>query len=323
DIRDISTYLSRLSIYKKLPPEDKKAIRAMELVKLYNRDVIDIMDDIDKSPVWIRKVIVAAITLSLLGKQDLAHLAQVAKALDIDPRKARAIQQFLDFGKMLRPIGPHMGLWVQENLSQKDVDLIARLAGINESDLPYRIRGEKPPKTRHYKKPPVDGLNRINEDIYLFRIIRDYLRETPYDNEVITDIQVCSNKVAIVINEIQDAIRAIRAYPEKVKRKPSKKGIGTKQNHVDQFANIVNTFIRKNKYRLPSGITSEDLEAECWVCVLEAVESWDGTKSDINVWVHNKLEWKMKDLRKKEYQRQKTISRYLTHAEVLEVKNEG
>ncbi|RLB16456.1 MAG: hypothetical protein DRG82_09155, partial [Deltaproteobacteria bacterium] len=40
DIRDISSYLNSLNIYKKLSPENKKAIRAMELVKLYGQDVI-------------------------------------------------------------------------------------------------------------------------------------------------------------------------------------------------------------------------------------------------------------------------------------------
>ncbi|HDZ23259.1 MAG TPA: helix-turn-helix domain-containing protein, partial [Desulfobacteraceae bacterium] len=316
DIRDISSYLNSLNIYKKLSPENKKAIRAMELVKLYGQDVIDIMDEIGESPIWIRKILVAAISLALMGGHETKDVVKVTDALEIDSKVGEVIRQFLPYGKMLCPIGPHMELWVEENLSKKDMDLIAKLAGVHKSDLPYRIRGEKPPKTRHHKKPPVEELNRINEDVAILRGWRDDVRKRAYDNKGKRIIQAYSNKITKINNELLDAIGTY--YPDETKKMPfGGKSIRMEEGHVDQFANIVNTIVRKNRYRLPPGITPEDLEAECWVRVLKALKRWDGTKGDINVWVRYNLELKIKDLYKKEYQRQKTISRYLTDADII------
>lgn len=313
-INKISTNLDSLIAYNELPPEKKDVIKVIVLANLCRLDTADLLDVIGEGSLsTIKKIMMAAISLALLEDYDSEDVANVANTLKIDLKACEVIQQFLPYRKMLCPTGPHMEQWVQQNLSREDMDLIARLAGVNKSELSCRIKGKKPPRAAHYKKPPTNELNRMNDDVYVLRIIRDYLKDPPYDDEVLANIQICFNKVAITMNEIHDALhQAIRASSEKV-RQYKKNG---SQTALDQFAGIVKNAVWKNQHRLP-GIAKKDLEAECWMRIVETRATWDPSRGEINSWMRQNVKWEVMNLCKKEYKRKEKISRYKADAEVL------
>ena len=315
DIKEISSYLKSLDVYRELPPEDKKVIRVMALAKLYKQDVISIMDEIGESLIWIRNILILAISLALMGDHKPEKVADVTNALGIDSRVGELIQQFLPYGTMLRPIGPDMGKWAQENFSEKDMDLIATLAGINRRDLPYCIRGEKPPRNkRPFKDLPVEEIELVDEVVVtIYKGWCNDIRKGVYDDQAKKEFLGCSNRVMIIINELRDAIRA---FSDEAEGRPYGRGKGRKGNHLEQFGNIVKMMVRKNQYTSPE-IDREDLEGECWKRVMEVLDTWDPTKGDINFWVYKNLKWKIMDLQKEEYKRKKTISRYKAYVENL------
>ena len=202
------SYLDQIDFYRELPVQSQHAIRAMELAKKYKMDIIDMVKEIDEPVIWIKKVLVAAMALSLMRGDKLDDASSVETLLGINFNTARCIQSALPFQIMLCPISPDMEQWAKDNLASNDLDLILRLVDVNKSDLPHLLKGETPPKkTNCFKELPDCYKDQLQTNIAVLRELRDHARNKRFIGDSAKQLLVHLNKNVTVINEIFDGLR--------------------------------------------------------------------------------------------------------------------
>jgi hypothetical protein len=207
------TYLDQIDLYNELPEKCQHAMRAMELAKHYKLDVIDIIKEIKEPVLWTRKVLVAAIALSLMNGGYMEDASHVETALGIGFDVARTIQDALPFNTMLCPVAPEMAQWLEDNISAKDLEVIAALTGEKEDDLPYLIRKEKPPsKKRHFEKLPDEYKDHLKSNVQVLRELRTHARNHMFRGDSAKQLVGHLNKNMTAMNEIFEALRELQIF---------------------------------------------------------------------------------------------------------------
>ncbi len=202
------SYLDQIDFYRELPVQSQHAIRVMELAKKYKMDIIDMVKEIDEPVIWIRKVLVAAMALSLMRGDKLDDASSVETLIGISFDIARCIQSALPFQTMLCPISPDMEQWAKDNLSPKDLDLILSLVEVNKNDLPHLLKGETPPKkTNCFKALPDCYKDQLQTSIAVLRELRDHAKNKRFNGDSAKQLLSHLNKNVMVINEIVDGLR--------------------------------------------------------------------------------------------------------------------
>ncbi|PIP41054.1 MAG: hypothetical protein COX19_04405 [Desulfobacterales bacterium CG23_combo_of_CG06-09_8_20_14_all_51_8] len=203
------TYIDQIDFYHELSTQGQHAIRAMELAKKYKVDIVDIAKEIDEPLLWTKKVLVAAIALSLMNGDKLNDASSVETMIGIDLDIARAIQAMLPFHTMLCPVAPEMEQWIKDNLSSQDLDMILELVDVDKKDLPYLLKGEAPPppKKNCFEELPTDYREQLQAYIAVLREIRDHVKNKMFNEDSAKQLMVHLNKNVTVINEIVDGLR--------------------------------------------------------------------------------------------------------------------
>jgi hypothetical protein len=202
------SYLDQIAFYREIPVQGQQVMRAMELAKKYKLDIIDIVDEINKPPQWIKKVLVAAIALSLMNGKKLDNASRVETLLRIDFNIARYIQNALPFHRMLCPIAPEMEHWFKDNLTATDLDLIAALSKADKRDLPYFLKGETPPpKTPCFKQLPGSYKEHFQTSAGVLNEIREHARNKMFNHDSAKELLIHLNINQTAMNEIFDALR--------------------------------------------------------------------------------------------------------------------
>lgn len=67
---------------------------------------------------------------------------------------------------------------------------------------------------------------------------------------------------------------------------------------TDQFKPLVKRAVWKNQASLPD-MSREEIESECWLAVLLAIQRWNGAKGKLSSWVYRYVYGRMKDLKKR------------------------
>jgi len=207
------TYLDQIDLYNELPEKCQHAMRAMELAKHYKLDVIDIFKEIKEPVIWTRKVLVAAIALSLMKGGYMEDASHVETELGIGFDVARTIQDALPFNTMLCPVAPEMAQWLEDNISVKDLEVIAALTGEKEEDLPYLIRKEKPPsKKRHFEKLPDEYKDHLKANVLVLRELRTHTRNHMFRGDSAKQLVGHLNKNVTVMNEIFETLHKLQIF---------------------------------------------------------------------------------------------------------------
>ena len=207
------SYLDQIDLYNELPVNCQHAMRAMELAKHYKLDVIDIIKEINEPVLWTRKVLVAAIALSLMKGDYMENASHVETALGIGFDVARTIQDGLPFNTMLCPVAPEMAQWMEDNISAKELEVIAALTGEKEDDLPYLLRKEKPPsKKRHFEKLPDEYKNHLKANVQVLRELRTHSRNHMFMGDSAKQLVGHLNKNMTAMNEIFEALRELQIF---------------------------------------------------------------------------------------------------------------
>ena len=207
------SYLDQIDLYNELPVNCQHAMRAMELAKHYKLDVIDIIKEINEPVLWTRKVLMAAIALSLMKGDYMEDASHVETALGIGFDVARTIQDALPFNTMLCPVAPEMAQWMEDNISAKDLKVIAALTGEKEDDLPYLLRKEKPPsKKRHFEKLPDEYKDHLKTNVQVLRELRTHSRNHMFMGDSAKQLVGHLNKNMTAMNEIFEALRELQIF---------------------------------------------------------------------------------------------------------------
>jgi hypothetical protein len=202
------SYLDQIDAYNEFPAHSQHAIRAMELAKHYKMDIVDIAKEINEPLIWIRKVMLSAMALSLMRGDKIDDASRVETLMGIEFNVIQCIQRMLVFQKMLDPISRDMERWVKNNLSQQDLDLLLSLVEANQNDFPHLLKGEAPPPgTKRYQKLPDSYKDRLQVCIAVFRELRDHTKNDRFNSGAAKQLTGHLNKNVIVINEIFDGLR--------------------------------------------------------------------------------------------------------------------
>jgi hypothetical protein len=202
------SYLDQIDLYREFPVHWQQAIRAMELVKIYKLDIVDITDEINEPILWIRKVIIAAIALSLMNSDDLNDASSVEILIGLEIELVKCIQKVLYLKEMVCPIAPDMESWFKENLSANDFDMIAELSGVSRENLPYLLKGQAPPpKVQCFKEFPGSYKRQISSFIRLLCEIHEHAKNKMFNHNSAKDLLFHLNRNQTAINEIIDVLR--------------------------------------------------------------------------------------------------------------------
>jgi hypothetical protein len=202
------SYLDQIDLYREFPLQWQQAIRAMELVKIYKLDIVDITDEINEPILWVRKVLVAAIALSLLNSDDLNDASSVEVLLGLDIEIIKCIQNILYFKEMVCPIAPDMESWFKENLSANDLDMIVELSGVSRENLSYLLKGQTPPpKVQCFKEFPGSYKKQISAFIQVLCEIHEHAKNKMFNHNSARDLLFHLNRNQTAINEIIDVLR--------------------------------------------------------------------------------------------------------------------
>lgn len=191
-----------------LRPSEWDALRAIELVKRYHLDVVDIMDHIKESVPWIRETLIAAIALAIQPITPEA-LFRVASGLEMELGQAEVIQENLIYATSFSPICDQLPQWVEDNLSSKEVALIAELSSTDQHTLPYLFKGEDPPEQQSgswYENLPEHYKEGLNATVVLLREVRDDLKKRKFKDKSGTQLLKQMNRTRISFNEVYDAM---------------------------------------------------------------------------------------------------------------------
>jgi hypothetical protein len=118
----------------------------------------------------------------------------------------------LPFHNMLCPVVPEMEQWIKDNLSSQDLDVILELVDVKKKDLPYLLKGEKPPEPKRncFEQLPDAYKKQLQAYITVLREIRDHAKNKRFNQDSAKQLMVHLNKNVTVINEIFDGLREDR-----------------------------------------------------------------------------------------------------------------
>jgi hypothetical protein len=114
---------------------------------------------------------------------------------------------------MLCPVAPEMAQWMEDNISAKDLKVIAALTGEKKDDLPYLIRKEKPPsKKRHFEKLPDEYKDHLKTNVQVLRELRTHSRNHMFRGDSAKQLVGHLNKNMTAMNEIFEALRELQIF---------------------------------------------------------------------------------------------------------------
>jgi predicted transcriptional regulator len=204
------TYLDQIDFYHKLPKQSQHAMRTMELARTYKLDIIDMTREINEPVSWIRKILIAAIAIVLMPGNHFDIASSVEKLLGINFEITRCIQQALPFKKMLCPVSPDMEDWMANNISERDLKIIATLVNAKTTDLLYLIKGAlPPPKKNYFEELPDNYKDHLQSHVVVLRELRNHAKNQMFNGDSAKQLMVHLNKNVTVINEIFDGLREV------------------------------------------------------------------------------------------------------------------
>jgi len=219
DSKPFASCLGQIKSFQDLQPQKKHALQVMELVKRCKIDIVDMIDRVPESVIWTRKVMVAAITLALIGQKQGglcgisktgSGFCQISGELEISPALIETIRKGIDFKAMMGPIDEQMPEWIEENLGDADLSLIASLAKVPKEHIPFLIAGDQPPKqpSRRFEELPPKYAEELHAVTLLLRNIRDNIKKFTVTSggQLLKEI----NKIRIAVNEVYDGMKAER-----------------------------------------------------------------------------------------------------------------
>ncbi|MFZ2632907.1 MAG: hypothetical protein WA017_02695 [Desulfosalsimonadaceae bacterium] len=203
------SYMDQIDLYNELTPQGQHAIRAMELAKKYKVDILDIAKEIGEPVIWTKKVLMSAIALSLMNGDKLNIISRVETAIGIDFYIAEAIQAMLPFQTMLCPVAPEMEQWIKDNLSSQDLDIILDLIEAPKNDIPYFLKGQRPPapKKNCFQELPKSYKENFQAYRSMLRELRDHTKNKMFKGNSVRELMAQFNKNMIIVNEITDDLR--------------------------------------------------------------------------------------------------------------------
>ena len=219
DTKSFVSCLGQIKSFKELQPRKQHALQVMELVKRCKMDIVDMIDRVPESVIWMRKVMVAAIVLALIGQKEggLCEISktgsgfcQISRELELTSALIETIRKGTDFKAMMGPIDEQMPQWIEDNLGDADLSLIASLAKVPKEHIPYLIAGERPPKepSSHFDELPPKYAEELHAVTLLLRNIRDNIKKftVASGGQLLKEI----NKIRIAVNEVYDGMKAER-----------------------------------------------------------------------------------------------------------------
>jgi len=190
----------------------RHVVRTMELVKHYGLDLIDVAHTIDRPIAWVKKIIMTAIVLAIRPTRDPNDAFPIGASFGLKADLSLTIRQAIVFKTMFCPIGPDMDKWVKENIPLSDLRQIGELLKVSVNDLYYLVCGKQPPS------PPKETFNKlppgIKSDLKDHRAALQYIRNQAlkgmFSPRALTELLAEINRIREIINEIYDAVAAIR-----------------------------------------------------------------------------------------------------------------
>lgn len=199
------SYLDQVSAYNEFPVQSQHALRAMELARNYQMDIIDIAKEINEPILWVRKVLIATIAFSVMNSDQLDDVSSVETMIGIGFDLARCIQGALTFQTILSPVFPGMEQWVKDNLSAKELDLILKVVSACKHDLPHLLKSATPPKKTNCIQIPYDAYtDQLQVSHLLLLEIGDHAKNKRFSADTVKKIAADLNKHTTAKNEIFD-----------------------------------------------------------------------------------------------------------------------
>ncbi|RLB08953.1 MAG: hypothetical protein DRG59_03685 [Deltaproteobacteria bacterium] len=201
---------------EKFASEETHTIQTLELVKRCNKSIADISKEVGKSTDWIKRTMIAAISISLNSKAEQESMTnKIAQALHLNIERILILRELLLLQGMLSPIGDHLPEWVKHNLDHEDIKLLAEIASVSSSELAYILRGQSPPQIspRAYMEVPQTIINQLRETCKFFRELSRKIRMGMFKDKSFSRFLKEYNKVRAAVNEVDDElIRYKKAY---------------------------------------------------------------------------------------------------------------
>ncbi|MDO9263933.1 MAG: hypothetical protein Q7U02_08195 [Desulfosalsimonadaceae bacterium] len=203
-----SSCLDQIEGYNTLPVRNQHAIRAMELAKKHKLDIFSIAKELNEPEPWIRKVLLAAIALSLRPGDKTTKASIFETLVGIGFNTSKCTQETLPFHTMLRLVSPDMEQWMKDNFLAKELTLISKLISANKKDMLPLFNGEVPPrKTTRFIELPDAYIDRLEAHTALLEEICDHAKNKRFDRASAKQILVHLNKMVTRTNEFMDVVR--------------------------------------------------------------------------------------------------------------------
>lgn len=204
------------AIFKtKLTTKEFNALRAMELVKQLKWDLVHIAEHTGESVQFLRRVLIVALALAICPNERQEEVFWTSGSrLRFDTQLMMTISDGLVFEAMMAPLGEGMPEWVEDNLTESDIALIAGLVSRGSSkiipqDIPDLLLQKKPLKqrTRYHVDLPDDVKTRLEGMKISLREFRDLLNKGMLRVESLSQFMKLYNRIKTVMNEIDEALK--------------------------------------------------------------------------------------------------------------------
>gem|GEM_PF-6925038 len=197
-----STGVPEIDGYEDCPEKDRKALRIMELVKMYDQDIDVICTAVEEPADWVKGVMIAAIIFAVSPSTGDDYTVEIADRLGMSYELAETIADFPKHYKlMLLPIAPHMPAWLERNIPDEYVAGMLKILDMNRLDFHYYIVG-KPVPTSTSPDLPQEEIETLRTAVLLFRKFRDKIRSGTYSDKSLIAAKKWVAKMQIVLNEI-------------------------------------------------------------------------------------------------------------------------
>ena len=202
----------------KFTRKEFNALRGMELVKQLKWDLGRIAQYTGESVQFLRKVLIAAVALAICPKehQEEVFWASVS-SLQLDRGLMMTICDGLVFEAMVAPLGEGMPEWVDDNLAESDIALIATLVSTESSktiseDIPSLLLQRKlqEKRTRYHVDLPDTIKTRLEEMKIPLREFRDLLNRGMLRAHSLSEFMKLYNRIRAIVNEIDEALKTCK-----------------------------------------------------------------------------------------------------------------
>ena len=205
-------------VSRKLTTQEYNALRAMELVKQLKWDFIRIAEHTGESVQFLRKVLIAAITLAICSKicpkkRDDVFWA-TASRLEFNSELMSVIRTGLMFEQMLAPVGNGIPEWLEDNLSTSDLETIASPVSTDArkvlpEDIPTVLLKGKLPEQRanYYSELPDKYKTYLVDMAPQLRNMRDDVKKGMIRHNCLSEFIGLFNKDLGIAYQINDAIK--------------------------------------------------------------------------------------------------------------------